>query len=148
MKLQPNVGSDRSWVWKVAADYSEDPPTSETLAIRFANSDRASPTFPWSVQRSLTTFQSPMISRRPSRVPRKLTRSCLPRLLLLLLLLPTSRDLPLPRPRRKRGKERKRRNPRKRRKKRPRPNNFYAVGIGSYIIIYALSRVCVQHVSP
>lgn len=41
MKLQPNVGSDRSWVWKVAADYSEDPPTSETLAIRFANSDLA-----------------------------------------------------------------------------------------------------------
>jgi Ran-binding protein 1 len=39
MRLQPNVGSDRSWVWKVAADYSEDPPTSETLAIRFANSD-------------------------------------------------------------------------------------------------------------
>jgi len=41
MRLQPNVGSDRSWVWKVAADYSEDPPTSETLAIRFANSDNA-----------------------------------------------------------------------------------------------------------
>lgn len=39
MKLQPNIGSDRSWVWKVAADYSEDPPTSETLAIRFANPD-------------------------------------------------------------------------------------------------------------
>jgi Ran-binding protein 1 len=41
MKLQPNIGSDRSWVWKVAADYSEDPPTAETLAIRFANSDFA-----------------------------------------------------------------------------------------------------------
>jgi len=41
MKLQPNIGSDRSWVWKVAADYSEDPPTAETLAIRFANSDLA-----------------------------------------------------------------------------------------------------------
>jgi len=41
MRLQPNVGSDRSWVWKVAADYSEDPPTSETLAIRFANSENA-----------------------------------------------------------------------------------------------------------
>jgi len=41
MKLQPNVGSDRSWVWKVAADYSEAEPTSETLAIRFANSDNA-----------------------------------------------------------------------------------------------------------
>ncbi|EPS93554.1 hypothetical protein FOMPIDRAFT_1026500 [Fomitopsis schrenkii] len=42
MKLQPNIGSDRSWVWKVAADYSESPPTSETLAIRFANADNAS----------------------------------------------------------------------------------------------------------
>jgi len=41
MRLQPNVGSDRSWVWKVAADYSEQPPTSETLAIRFANPDNA-----------------------------------------------------------------------------------------------------------
>lgn len=41
MRLQPNIGSDRSWVWKVAADYSEEPPTAETLAIRFANSDNA-----------------------------------------------------------------------------------------------------------
>jgi Ran-binding protein 1 len=40
MHLQPNIGSDRSWVWKVAADYSENPPTAETLAIRFANSTR------------------------------------------------------------------------------------------------------------
>jgi Ran-binding protein 1 len=39
MRLQPNIGSDRSWVWKVAADYAESPPTSETLAIRFANSE-------------------------------------------------------------------------------------------------------------
>ncbi|KAI0938236.1 single stranded nucleic acid binding protein [Taiwanofungus camphoratus] len=42
MRLQPNIGSDRSWVWKVAADYSESPPTSETLAIRFANAENAS----------------------------------------------------------------------------------------------------------
>jgi len=41
MRLQPNIGSDRSWVWKVAADYSEQPPTSETLAIRFANPENA-----------------------------------------------------------------------------------------------------------
>jgi len=41
MKLQPNIGSDRSWVWKVAADYSEEPPTPETLAIRFANIENA-----------------------------------------------------------------------------------------------------------
>lgn len=41
MKLQPNIGSDRSWVWKVAADYAESPATAETLAIRFANSDSA-----------------------------------------------------------------------------------------------------------
>lgn len=39
MRLQPNVGSDRSWVWRVSADYAEGEPTSETLAIRFANSD-------------------------------------------------------------------------------------------------------------
>jgi len=41
MKLQPNVGSDRSWVWKVVADYAENEPTAETLAIRFANSENA-----------------------------------------------------------------------------------------------------------
>lgn len=41
MRLQPNIGSDRSWVWKVAADYAESPATPETLAIRFANSDNA-----------------------------------------------------------------------------------------------------------
>ncbi|KAL0949884.1 hypothetical protein HGRIS_009917 [Hohenbuehelia grisea] len=41
MKLQPNIGSDRSWVWKVAADYSETPPSAETLAIRFANPENA-----------------------------------------------------------------------------------------------------------
>ncbi len=39
MKLQPNIGSDRSWVWKVLADYAETPATPETLAIRFANAD-------------------------------------------------------------------------------------------------------------
>jgi len=41
MRLQPNVGSDRSWVWRVAADYAEGEPASETLAIRFANSENA-----------------------------------------------------------------------------------------------------------
>ncbi|KAL1953976.1 hypothetical protein VTO42DRAFT_1862 [Malbranchea cinnamomea] len=41
MKLSPNVGSDRSWVWNVAADVSEGEPQAETLAIRFANSENA-----------------------------------------------------------------------------------------------------------
>ncbi|ORY32612.1 RanBP1 domain-domain-containing protein [Naematelia encephala] len=41
MKLSPNVGSDRSWVWNVAADYSEEVASSETLAIRFGNSENA-----------------------------------------------------------------------------------------------------------
>ena len=41
MHLQPNVGSDRSWVWKVAADISDGEPEAQTLAIRFANSDSA-----------------------------------------------------------------------------------------------------------
>jgi Ran-binding protein 1 len=39
MKLSPNVGSDRSWVWNVAADVSEGEPEAQTLAIRFANSE-------------------------------------------------------------------------------------------------------------
>lgn len=41
MALSPNVGSDRSWVYNVAADVAEGEPTAETLAIRFANSDNA-----------------------------------------------------------------------------------------------------------
>ncbi|PFH52657.1 hypothetical protein AMATHDRAFT_46198 [Amanita thiersii Skay4041] len=54
MRLQPNIGSDRSWVWKVAADYSESPPTSETLAIRFANSDSGSFTCAFLILLALT----------------------------------------------------------------------------------------------
>ncbi|KAI5302701.1 single stranded nucleic acid binding protein, partial [Ascosphaera atra] len=41
MKLSANVGSDRSWVWNVAADVSEGEPEAQTLAIRFANSENA-----------------------------------------------------------------------------------------------------------
>ncbi|KAK4984152.1 Ran GTPase binding protein Sbp1 [Elasticomyces elasticus] len=41
MKLSPNVGSDRSWVWNAAADVSEGEPEAQTLAIRFGNSDNA-----------------------------------------------------------------------------------------------------------
>ena len=39
MKLSPNVGSDRSWVWNVAADVSEGEPEAQTLAIRFGNAE-------------------------------------------------------------------------------------------------------------
>ncbi|ORX36897.1 RanBP1 domain-domain-containing protein [Kockovaella imperatae] len=41
MKLSPNIGSDRSWVWNVAADYADGESTAETLAIRFGNADNA-----------------------------------------------------------------------------------------------------------
>ncbi|KAI5283438.1 hypothetical protein KEM52_003372 [Ascosphaera acerosa] len=41
MKLSANVGSDRSWVYNVAADVSEGAPEAQTLAIRFANSENA-----------------------------------------------------------------------------------------------------------
>lgn len=43
MKLSPNVGSDRSWVWNAAADVSEGEPEAQTLAIRFANSESEFP---------------------------------------------------------------------------------------------------------
>lgn len=42
MKLSPNVGSDRSWVWNAAADVSEGEPEPQTLAIRFSNSESRS----------------------------------------------------------------------------------------------------------
>lgn len=42
MKLAPNVGSDRSWVWNVAADVTDGEVTAELLAIRFANSESES----------------------------------------------------------------------------------------------------------
>ncbi|OXG97008.1 ran-specific GTPase-activating protein 1 [Cryptococcus neoformans A5-35-17] len=42
MKLSPNVGSDRSWVYNVAADYTEGEASAETLAIRFGNSESTS----------------------------------------------------------------------------------------------------------
>ncbi|KAM3423447.1 hypothetical protein BST61_g878 [Cercospora zeina] len=41
MKLSPNVGSDRSWVWNAAADVSEGEPEACTLAIRFGNPENA-----------------------------------------------------------------------------------------------------------
>ncbi|KAI8603881.1 RanBP1 domain-containing protein [Dissophora ornata] len=41
MTLTPNVGSDRSWVWNVTADSSDDCAGPQTLAIRLANSDNA-----------------------------------------------------------------------------------------------------------
>ncbi|EME85723.1 uncharacterized protein MYCFIDRAFT_111801, partial [Pseudocercospora fijiensis CIRAD86] len=41
MKLSPNVGSDRSWVWNAAADVSEGEPEAQTLAIRFGNAENA-----------------------------------------------------------------------------------------------------------
>ncbi|KAK9352868.1 hypothetical protein V1505DRAFT_342947 [Lipomyces doorenjongii] len=41
LKLSPNVGSDRSWVYTVSVDISEGEPEALTLAIRFANSENA-----------------------------------------------------------------------------------------------------------
>lgn len=46
MKLSPNVGSDRSWVWNAAADVSEGEAEAVTLAIRFANAESTFPTPP------------------------------------------------------------------------------------------------------
>ena len=75
MKLSPNVGSDRSWVWNAAADVSEGPPEAQTLAIRFGNSE--------SEYRSCSTSytvlmpsQTPISSRRLlSRHNRRTRRS-------------------------------------------------------------------------
>ena len=39
MRLEENVGSDRSWVWTCQADFADEEPKQEVFAIRFANSE-------------------------------------------------------------------------------------------------------------
>ncbi|XP_038059442.1 ran-specific GTPase-activating protein-like [Patiria miniata] len=41
MKLQPNCGSERAWVWSTPADFADEEAKGETLAIRFANVENA-----------------------------------------------------------------------------------------------------------
>eukprot|EP01104_Vermistella_antarctica_P017253 TRINITY_DN608_c0_g1_i1.p1 TRINITY_DN608_c0_g1~~TRINITY_DN608_c0_g1_i1.p1 ORF type:complete len:214 (-),score=103.14 TRINITY_DN608_c0_g1_i1:89-670(-) len=41
MKLTPNVGSDRGWMWIAAADMADEEAKEEMLFIRFANSENA-----------------------------------------------------------------------------------------------------------
>jgi hypothetical protein len=75
MKLSPNVGSDRSWVWNAAADVSEGEPEAQTLAIRFANSESESRKMLMIAQPSTNkTCQMPISSRRHSSRPSRRTR--------------------------------------------------------------------------
>lgn len=39
MELKPNTGSDRAWVWNTLADYADECPKPELLAIRFLNAE-------------------------------------------------------------------------------------------------------------
>lgn len=39
MDLKPNSGSDRAWVWNTLADYADECPKAEFLAIRFLNAE-------------------------------------------------------------------------------------------------------------
>lgn len=41
MDLKPNSGSDRAWVWTTLADYADECPKPELLAIRFLNAENA-----------------------------------------------------------------------------------------------------------
>lgn len=66
MKLSPNVGSDRSWVWNAAADVSEGEPEASTLAIRFANAESKFGYLVKGVRALFNTFQTPTSSRKPS----------------------------------------------------------------------------------
>lgn len=73
MKLSPNVGSDRSWVWNAAADVSEGEPEAQTLAIRFANSESTT-TLASFVSTGADSAQMPTFSRRPSSRRSRRTR--------------------------------------------------------------------------
>jgi Ran-binding protein 1 len=41
LDLKPNCGSDRAWVWSTPADFADEEPKPELLAIRFANAENA-----------------------------------------------------------------------------------------------------------
>ncbi|CAJ1068413.1 ran-specific GTPase-activating protein [Xyrichtys novacula] len=41
MELKPNAGSDRAWVWSTPADYADECPKPELLAVRFLNAENA-----------------------------------------------------------------------------------------------------------
>ncbi|KAG9261568.1 ran-specific GTPase-activating protein [Astyanax mexicanus] len=41
MELKPNAGSDRAWVWNTHADFADEEPKPELLAIRFLNAENA-----------------------------------------------------------------------------------------------------------
>jgi Ran-binding protein 1 len=41
MELNPNVSSDRSWVYSVPADFADGEAKPELLAVRFANPENA-----------------------------------------------------------------------------------------------------------
>ncbi|RKF66738.1 Ran-specific GTPase-activating protein 1 [Golovinomyces cichoracearum] len=69
MRLSPNVGSDRSWVWTAAADVSEGEPEAQTLAIRFANSENANlfkEAFVKAQQENEKLFKSALDSKKTS----------------------------------------------------------------------------------
>lgn len=39
MELKPSAGSDRAWVWNTLADFADESPKPELLAIRFLNAE-------------------------------------------------------------------------------------------------------------
>ncbi|CAH1802378.1 unnamed protein product [Owenia fusiformis] len=41
MELKPNCGSEKAWVWSVAADFADEEAKPELLAIRFGNAENA-----------------------------------------------------------------------------------------------------------
>ncbi|XP_005990277.1 ran-specific GTPase-activating protein [Latimeria chalumnae] len=41
MDLKPNAGSDRAWVWNTHADFADELPKAELLALRFLNAENA-----------------------------------------------------------------------------------------------------------
>lgn len=92
MKLSPNVGSDRSWVWNAAADVSEGEPEAQTLAIRFANSESKSHLSRLCEWSSMLIFvQTPTSSRKPSSRRSRRTKHSSPSRNRVLTAVPKSR---------------------------------------------------------
>jgi hypothetical protein len=64
MKLTSSAGSDRAWVWTVQADFADEEPKVEQLAIRFKNAESKAIEFsPPSLSPLFPTLPLPILER-------------------------------------------------------------------------------------
>jgi hypothetical protein len=73
MELKPNCDSDRAWIWSVPADFADETPKPELLAVRFANAESK-----YSVRVQTVSFQIKILILILLKIPRcKIIQGCI-----------------------------------------------------------------------